>query len=124
MRLSQRTMYNFNEKIIRTGNGYLHIEEREYYTRYWFHGGVSVEIRNCNPLPIYRRQIIYARTIPWFMWIWYGLAGLPDRITWWWQLWQDHRRDKAKRRQILAYQRRASEREFVSKNRFGGRYNR
>jgi hypothetical protein len=112
-------------KVIRVAHGhYLYVEEREYYTRYRMANGFWHEVRNCRPLETHHRRIIYARTIPWFMWLWYGMQGIPRRIREWREFRRWAQKDKEKRRQILAYQRRVSERQFVSKNRFGGRYNR
>lgn len=126
--IRERTIRDWNksDQVIATAAGHLHIEEREYWTTYrlrtWNGYTHRIEVRTLTPLPIYQRQIIYARTIPWFMWIWYGIAGLPRRIREMVDFWQAAKNEKTKHKAIRAYQRRVLEKQFLFKNRFGGRY--
>jgi hypothetical protein len=111
---------------IRSGNYTLVVENRDYFTRYRILRGVYYDdpvilwhdVRNPEPLPVRPAQIIHARHIPWFMWIWYGVRDWfrkrqSDReLDEWWE------KDKA---------RRAAIRQAVKERglgRFTGRYNR
>jgi hypothetical protein len=114
------------EDVVDCGPGHtLYIEKREFFTSYMLYmpGGKVLrhDVRNCHPLPSYTPRIIYARTIPWFMWVIYWLRGLPQK-------WRERRDLKKwgkeyaeKNKEIRAYQKRVLERQFIHKS---GRYNR
>ncbi len=100
------------------------VENREFYTRYRiesrYTGRILLwhEVRTPEPLPIRPAQIIYARTIPWFMWIYYGI--------------RDWRRKRQSDRELEEWAKEDEARGDAIRQavkdrglgRFGGRYNR
>jgi len=124
MRLADRTIaYYRGSQVIRNGRNLLRVEQRDLYTRYrleTYRGTVLwLDVRNCYPLPSYQPRIIYARTIPWFMWIIYGIRD-------WFAKRRADRQFAAAEKKELA--RRKAIRDMAEKRmgpgRFGGRYNR
>ncbi len=109
---------------VQSGMYDLLVENREYYTRYSLESIYTQqiilrhEVRTPEPLTIRPAQIIYARTIPWFMWIIYWIRdGIrkqrEDR-----ELAEWGEKDEARREAI----RKAVKERGMG--RFGGRYNR
>jgi hypothetical protein len=124
MRIADRTSRRYpGGQIIWNGEYRLVVENRELYTGYKLESarGTSLwfEVRNCNPFPNYQPRVIYARTIPWFMWIIYGIRD-------WFAKWRSDRELNEWWKQNQA--RRKAIRELARKNmgsgRYGGRYNR
>jgi hypothetical protein len=109
---------------VQSGRYDLLVENREYYTRYSLESIYTKqiilrhEVRTPEPFPIRPAQIIYARTIPWFMWIYYGIRDVIRKyresreLNDWWE------REQLRREEI----RRAVKDRGLG--RFGGRYNR
>lgn len=100
----------------------LFVENRQLYSSYLlYHDGEIVlrhDVRTPEPLPIRPAQIIHARHIPWFMWIYYGISDLLaqwrfNRVEARWQKENQQRRE--------AMLRAVKDRGL---GRFGGRYNR
>lgn len=100
----------------------LYVENRELYSTYrLYHDGRVIlrhDVRTPEPLPIRPAQIIHARHIPWFMWIYYGISDLLaqwrfNRVEAKWQKENQQRREAM----LQAVKDRGL-------GRFGGRYNR
>jgi hypothetical protein len=135
MTIADRTVQRWaGGEVIVSGNRYLYVEKREFYTRYtikshWVAGQrtgrwieLQYDVRNCEPLPNCKPRIIYARSIPWFLWIWYGIKYLSFKVRWWIRRRRSESADKKRAQKIREYQARVIEQSFVAKNRFGGRY--
>jgi len=125
MSLAERSYGSLWSRRIRCGQRYeLLVENRDLYTRYRIqsrYSGQTVlwhEVRTPDPVPTRPAHIIHARTIPWFMWIYYGV--------------RDAIRSHRKNRELKEWaEEDEARREAIRKavkdrgmGRFGGRYNR
>lgn len=126
MRMSDRTFYGRNRRIS-SGKYTLIVEERDLYTSYRITRGTYYdcpvilwhEVRNCEPVPIRPAQIIHARHIPWFLWIYY----LVRDAIWRFRFNRENARlAKKEEKRRAAIRQLAKER--LGPGRFGGRYNR
>jgi hypothetical protein len=115
--------YRNGQRVITNGNQLLRVDERELYTRYRLESDwqtiLWLDVRNCTPLPNYQQRIIYARTVPWFAYIYYAVRDWFDKrrsdreLDEWWK------KDQARRAEI-----RERARKYMGTGRLGGRYNR
>ncbi len=124
MSIMERTYGSLWYRRIHCGKYELLVENREFYTRYRiesrYTGQIILwhEVRTPEPLPIRPAQIIHARTIPWFMWIYYGIRDWRRKRQSDRELEEWAKEDEARRDAI---------RQAVKDRglgRFGGRYNR
>jgi hypothetical protein len=114
----------FDGRLIRRGKFTLRVEERDFYTWYQLENeyGVRIlshDVRSPEPLPIRPAQIIYARTIPWFMWIIYGVRDGFWKLRWNWQTARAARKERIRQKAI-----RVLAEKHMGDGRFRGRYNR
>lgn len=109
-------------KVIRTDTGYLYVENRELFTSYRLetpHGRILWhDVRNCVELPSRNPRIIYARTIPWFMWLWYGLLDIPRKLRERKEFQEWAIKEKKKQKTLISYQREVRLKQFVGKSRY------
>ena len=113
----------YGRMVTASGGRRMYVENRELYTSYrlYLRNGKVFwhDIRNCTPLPNCQPRIIYARTIPWFMWLIYWIRDLGRKWRDWRSDKKQRKRDAETKKQLISYQKRVLERQFIQKS---GRY--